>query len=90
MNNIFSKIHNENFVRLTTIESFLQTDTVKNLPVGEYVAKDFYKQRNLLMIHSNYWTTYSNSVLELPLQITDTNSKTKLGTMFYDDDNFVS
>ena len=89
MNDIFSKIHNSNFSRLTAIESFLQTDTVKNLTAGEYVAKDFYKQQNSLSIHSNYWTTYINSVLELPLQITDMDSKTKLGTMFYDDDNFV-
>lgn len=89
MNDIFSKIHNSNFSRLTAIESFLQTDTVKNLTAGEYVAKDFYKQQNSLWIHSNYWTTYINSVLELPLQITDMDSKTKLGTMFYDDDNFV-
>lgn len=89
MNDIFSKEQNRNFNRLVKIEEFLQTETVKNLGVGEYVANDLYLQQNTLAIHSGYWTTYCNDVLGIPLEITDVDSDDKAGYIFYDGDNFA-
>lgn len=89
MNDIFSKEQSKNFKRLTAIEAFLKTNTVRNLPSGAYFSSDLYKQQNLLAIHNGYWSTYCNNVLGLGLQITAERDGTEIGNIFYDGDNFV-
>ena len=89
MNDIFSKEQNNNFNWLVNIESFLQSETVKGLDIGEYSARDLYQQKNALAIHNNYWTTYCNDVLGVPIQLCNETSTSKLGDIYYDGDNFV-
>lgn len=89
MNDCFSKEQNSNFERITEIEDFLSTDTVKNLPAGRYYSADLYKQQNLLVIHSGYWSEYCTNVLGIGLQLTEENVGTEIGNIYYDGDNFV-
>jgi Fucose 4-O-acetylase and related acetyltransferases len=89
MNDMFSREQNRNFNRLVTIESFLQTEVVRNLENGTYEAKDLYAQQNLLAIHSGYWTAYCNNILGLPLQLSDNVTEMNAGNIYYDGDNFT-
>ncbi len=90
MTDIFSKEQNRNFTRLTEIESFLQTNTVRNLSVGEYFSLDLHKAYNLLAVHNGHWSTYCNNVLGLGITISAERDGTEIGSIYYDDDNFVA
>lgn len=89
MNDIFSKEQHSNFNRLTEIEAFLQTDVVRNLPIGKYASEDLYMQQNLLAIHDSYWTTYCGNILGEQIQIAAKSDGTEIGNIYYDGDNFV-
>jgi len=89
MNDIFSHQQNQDFNRITKIESFLQTKTVKSLPIGDYYAPDFYQQNNLLVIHDGYWSDFCNNVLQEKIQISKDYSEDIVGSMYYDNDNFT-
>ncbi len=89
MNDIFSKEQNKNFNRLVDIEDFLQTDTVRNLAIGEYYAADLYKQQNSLAVLDGYWSGYCNKVIGVSIHLTAEHDGTEVGNFYYDDDNFV-
>lgn len=89
MNDIFSKEQNSNFSRLETIEAFLQTNAMRSVSDCKFYAADLYRWKNLLAIHDDYWTLYSNNVLHLPLQLVNEHQDDEIGNIFYDGDNFV-
>ena len=89
MNDIFSKEQNKNFSRLLKIEAFLGTATSQDLLPGEYYSSDLYKQQNLLAIHDGYWSDYCHNVAGLQLDISAEKTGNEIGSIFYDDDNFV-
>ena len=88
MNDVISKEQNKNFNRLVSIEDFLKTDVAKGL-AGNYYAKDFYKQQNLLAIHEGYWSNYSNKVQKINVQLHGHHVDHEIGSIYYDGDNFV-
>ena len=89
MNDIISYEQNNNFLRLTEIEKYLNTDVVSELSPGIYAAPDLYIQKNALAITDGYWTSYVNSLLGYALQITSEASGELNGFISYDDDNLT-
>ena len=60
MNDIFSKELNKQYNRMVQIENLFETSTIEFLNNQKVTAQDFYKTKNALAIHDNYWTDFAN------------------------------
>lgn len=89
MNDIFSKQQNSEYEELIETEFFMNTEVFAKLKPGMYYASDLHTQKNLLVIHNGYWSSYCNDVLGINIQLASEHNDTEIGSIFYDGDNYV-